>query len=105
MPIRPEQVKRSLAADFYILDMKRHSEHVCCCSYIMHKSPPQVNEISQYSCQSMQKNKGRNNKETFNYWKNKDIEEIVNSDMSPIDAAIELCLYCMKTQIFRNLLM
>lgn len=30
------------------------------------------------------------------------IDEIVNSDMSPIDVAIELCLYCMKTQIFND---
>ena len=30
------------------------------------------------------------------------IDEIVNSDMPPIDTAIELCLYCMKTQIFND---
>jgi len=30
------------------------------------------------------------------------IDEIVNGGMSPIDVAIELCLYCMKTQIFND---
>ena len=30
------------------------------------------------------------------------IDEIINSNMSSIDVAIELCLYCMKTQIFND---
>lgn len=30
------------------------------------------------------------------------IESIINSSIEPIDTAIELCLYCMKTQIFTD---
>lgn len=30
------------------------------------------------------------------------IDEIINCNASPIDIAIELCLYCMKTQIFND---
>ena len=30
------------------------------------------------------------------------IDEIINSNLAPIDIAIELCLYCMKTQIFND---
>ena len=30
------------------------------------------------------------------------IEEILNKNLDPIDVSIELCLYCMKTQIFND---
>ncbi|MBE6911388.1 MAG: cell filamentation protein Fic [Ruminococcaceae bacterium] len=30
------------------------------------------------------------------------ISEIINSEKSPIDIAIDLCLYCMKTQVFND---
>lgn len=30
------------------------------------------------------------------------ISEIINSDIEPIDIAVELCLYCMKAQIFND---
>ena len=30
------------------------------------------------------------------------IEEILNKNEEPVDIAIELCLYCMKTQIFND---
>lgn len=30
------------------------------------------------------------------------ISEIINSEKSPVDIAIDLCLYCMKTQVFND---
>lgn len=30
------------------------------------------------------------------------LEEILNKNADPVDVAIELCLYCMKTQIFND---